>query len=61
MTVCSPEALFFNTGKLGPNQDLQESPSVLDHTDIQKYNEFIVYDEAQVKMRYLVHYHYKLI
>jgi hypothetical protein len=24
MTVCSPEALFFNTGKLGANNDIQE-------------------------------------
>lgn len=59
MTVCSSEALFFNTGKLGQNQDLQDG--VLDHSDVQKFNEFIVYDEAQIKMRYLIHYHYKVV
>ena len=54
MTICSPDALFFNTGKLGPNQDLQELDSSVD----QKFNEFVVYDEAQVRLKYLVQYEY---
>ena len=32
MTVCSPEAVFLNTGKLGPNPDLN-SENELDMTD----------------------------
>ena len=27
MTVCSPEALFFNTGKLTDNSDMKEMPA----------------------------------
>ena len=56
MTVCSSDALFFNTGKLGPNQDLMEATQAIEA----KFNEFVVYDESQVKMRYLVHYQYKV-
>jgi hypothetical protein len=52
LTVCSPEAVFLNTGKLGPNPDLN-SESEADMTD-QKFNEFVVYDEAQVKLSYLI-------
>lgn len=26
LTICSPNALFLNTGKLGPNPDMQEMP-----------------------------------
>lgn len=48
MTICTPEALFFNTGKMGPNPDAKDEESE------QKFNEFVVYDESQVKMRYLV-------
>jgi hypothetical protein len=55
MTVCSPDALFFNTGKLEPNRDLQED-MVVGAIEPQKFNEFVVYDEAQVRMRYLVHF-----
>ena len=42
MTICSPDALFFNTGKLGPNQDLNEATNGIEA----KFNEFVVYDEA---------------
>ena len=55
MSVCSPDALFFNTGKLGPNPDTTEE--AID----QKFNEFVVYDESQVHMRYLVHFTYNTI
>lgn len=27
ITICSPDALFFNTGKFGPNGDLLENSS----------------------------------
>jgi hypothetical protein len=57
MTICTPEALFFNTAKLGPNPDLADVVS--DPNEVQKFNEFIVYDQAQVKMRYLVEFSYK--
>jgi hypothetical protein len=58
LTVCSPDALFFNTGKLAANPDLQDLPPgmQLDH----KFNDFVVYDEAQVKMSYLVHFNYAI-
>jgi hypothetical protein len=49
MTVCSPEALFFHTGKLDRNLDIQ-TPDQVD----QKFNDYVVYDEAQVRLRYLV-------
>ena len=54
MTICSPNALFFNTGKLQDNPDLKEKPSSVEHSDF-KFNDFVVYDENQIKMRYLVH------
>ena len=56
MTICSPDALFFNTGKLGPNQDLSEAVNAIEA----KFNEFVIYDEAQARLRYLVHYNYKV-
>ncbi len=56
MTVCSPDAMFFNTGKLGQNQDLNDASQAIEA----KFNEFVVYDESQVKMRYLVHFTYKV-
>ena len=55
MTICSPDALFFGTGKLDRNQDIQDT--ILDQVD-QKFNEFVVYDEAQVRLRYLVQFKY---
>ncbi|CDW73944.1 poly [Stylonychia lemnae] len=58
LTICSPQALFLNTGKLVPNPDLQENKgsNKIDH----KLNDYIVYDEAQVKISYLVHFTYDL-
>ena len=56
MTICSPDALFFNTGKLGPNQDLNEATNAIEA----KFNEFVVYDEAQVRLRYLVNFSFKV-
>ena len=42
MTICSPDALFFNTGKLGPNQDLNEATNAIEAI----FNEFVIYDES---------------
>lgn len=56
MTVCSPEAVFFGTGKLAANTDLQDLPAG-EQID-QKFNEFVVFDEAQVRLRYLVQFSY---
>jgi len=58
LTVCSPEALFINTGKLAHNPDLQDLG--IDEQIDSKFNDFVVYDEAQVKMRYLLHYNYSV-
>lgn len=58
LTVCSPSALFFNTGKLIQNPDMLELPPGMDLD--QKLNDFVVYDEAQVKMSYLVHFEYQM-
>lgn len=43
--------LFFNTGKMRPNPDLTG-----DHTlnVEQRFNEFVVFDQAQVKLKYAV-------
>ena len=59
MTFCGPSALFFNTGKLGNNPDLEEMPPGM-QVEHHKLNEFVVYDEAQVKMSYLVHFRYAI-
>ena len=60
-TFDTPEALFLNTGKLAANTDLETmdrnviggSANVDEMPDL-KYNEYVVFDEAQIKMRYLV-------
>jgi len=49
-TLTTPKPLFLNTGKMVPTEDLpissgQAIPS--------KVNEFIVFDDAQVRLRYL--------
>ena len=54
VSICSPEALFINTGKMAINADSEG------HNE-HKFNEFVVYDEAQVKMRYLIRYRYKAV
>ena len=44
LTICSPSALFVNTGKLAPNNDVSDGPAgvIVDH----KLNDFVVYDES---------------
>ena len=44
MTICSPEALFLNTGKLVENPDLKEIGEREEHSDF-KFNDFVVFDE----------------
>lgn len=46
-------ALFFPTGKMAENPDLEHKPPGI--VDVEhKYNEFVVYDESQVKLQFLV-------
>lgn len=44
-TACTPNALFLNTGKMGPNPDLKDLPVGMPNSDL-KLNEFVVYDES---------------
>jgi len=62
-TFDKPQALFLNTGKMQANTDLEEveknvigsSNNILgDGMPDLKFNDFVVFDEAQIKMRYLV-------
>ena len=48
-TYDKPNALFLNTGKMAENTELEGQP-----TPDLKLNDYVVYDEAQVKMRYMV-------
>lgn len=52
-TAGTPSALFFNTGRLSGNPDLKDLPVGMTDSDL-KVNEFVVYDIAQVRMKYLV-------
>jgi hypothetical protein len=45
--------LFFNTGRLKANPDLEEKPPALSVPDL-RFNDFVVYDVAQVRLRYAV-------
>lgn len=61
-TFDTPEALFLHTGKLQKNADLDEASAQnmiggsanLDGLPDLKYNQYVVYDEAQIRMRYLL-------
>lgn len=53
MTFDKPNALFLNVGKMGSNSDLEDIPKGVNPSDL-KFNEFVVYDDSQVKMRFLV-------
>ena len=50
MTFDKPNALFLNTGKMQRNPDLDEVAKTPDL----KLNDYVVYDESQIKMRYLI-------
>lgn len=53
LTFDKPNALFLNVGKMGSNSDLEDIPKGVNPSDL-KFNEFVVYDDSQVKMRFLV-------
>ena len=50
MTFDKPNALFLNTGKMQANPDLDEASKTPDL----KLNDYVVYDESQIKMKYLI-------
>lgn len=45
--------VFFNTGKLVPNPEFADLPPGVSAPDL-KYNDFVVYDSAQVRLRFAV-------
>ena len=51
-TLKTPQPLFFNTGKMKANPELAEGPQHEEGMNDQKFNDFVVYDNAQVKLRY---------
>lgn len=53
LTYDKPNALFLNTGKIERNSDLDELKPGQNPPDL-KLNDYVVYDESQVRMRYLV-------
>jgi hypothetical protein len=53
LTYDKPNAIFLNTGKMSHNTDLEALPSGMNPPDL-KFNEYVVYDESQIKMKYLV-------
>ena len=46
--------LFFNTGKMQANQDVTEEMTMQGVSEQLKFNEFVVFDPAQVKIKYAV-------
>ena len=53
-TIQTPQPLFFNTGKLATNPELADGPKHDEGMNDLKFNEFVVYDNAQVRLRYAV-------
>lgn len=53
LTYDKPGALFLNAGKITSNSDLDQMPTGLMAPDL-KFNEYVVYDESQVRLRFLV-------
>ena len=45
--------LMFNTGKMMSNPEYNECPPGITSPEL-KYNDFVVYDSAQVRLRYAV-------
>ena len=52
LTYDKPNACFLNTGVIAENPDLEELPVGQNPPDL-KFNDFVVYDESQIKMRFL--------
>jgi len=55
--IGEPGQLLFNTGTLAVNPDLEDATEGVG--EIQKFNEFVVYDEAQTRLRYVVHVNFE--
>jgi len=49
----SPKALFFNTGEIRSSPEITDLPPGQGVPDL-KLNDFVCYDEAQVRLRYAV-------
>jgi hypothetical protein len=49
----SPGVLFFNTGEIRSSPEISDLPIGQGVPDL-KLNDFVCYDEAQVKLRYAV-------
>jgi hypothetical protein len=56
-TAGTPECLLFNTGEMTENKEWADfnKSKTEDQQGNMKVNEMIVYDEAQAKVRFLVH------
>jgi hypothetical protein len=52
-SVEATSSLFINTGKMESNPDLKDMPIGMSSPEF-KCNEFIVYEEAMTRMKYLV-------
>ena len=50
-TINNNQALFVNTGRLKENPDMDEKPVGVNMPDL-KFNDFVVFDPAQVRIRY---------
>ena len=51
--IGSVSSVLFNTGKMADNPDLEENLEM--GMNPLKFNEYVIYDEAQVRIRYLLH------
>lgn len=52
-TITTPAPLFFQTGALKANPELQDLPVGTGVPDL-KLNDFVCYDQAQVRLKYAV-------
>jgi hypothetical protein len=52
-TANTSQALFINTGRIKGNPDLDDKPAVVNMPDL-RFNDFVVFDQAQVKLKYAV-------
>ena len=50
-TIDDNQALFLNTGRLKENPDLEDKPVGMNVPDL-RFNDFVVFDPAQVRLRY---------
>jgi len=52
-TANTSKALFINTGRIKSNPDLEDKPASVNVPDL-RFNDFVVFDTAQVKLKYAV-------